>query len=188
MIGPVLNVLSSTKSSNADTRTMDASDYLAKTYALKELPSNHASDKALTHFAQIIRLWGREIERGGIPRRVDLSFQGFVGWHARMIISRLPACGDLEFRIIGHDIDEMFGRTLKIGDRFSSLPHVAFEDYADYFKAIRAGGTYGRYSGIIPFEGRAHRTFDVLDLPAADEEGKLAFLYSFFVMGPRRRV
>lgn len=186
MIEPVLNVLSSTKASKV-IRSMDAPDYLAKTYELRKLTSNGATDNGLAQFSQIVKLWETALEQGNIPRRVDLSFQGFVGWHARMIISRLPVCGDLEFRIIGNDIADMFGHTLQTGDRFSSLPHVAFEDYAEYFKAIKSGGTYGRYSGIIPFEGRAHRTFDVLDLPAADEEGNLAFLYSFFLMGPRRR-
>lgn len=166
---------------------MNTPAYRAQTYDLKSLPSGGAADRVLAKYSQIIKLWQPALQQGLIPRRVDLSFQGFVGWHARMIISVLPDSGDLEFRTIGNDIAEIFGHNVRAGDRFSSLPYVAFDDYAAYFKAIKAGETYGRYSGIIPFEGRAHRTFDVLDLPAADEEGNLAFLYSFFLMGPRPR-
>lgn len=154
-------------------------DYQARAFALADLAANAAHDKALDRFSTIMQHWGD----GVTPRKRALKFQHFVGWHARMVVSDLPECGDLRFRIIGDRVMDMFGHRFGPGDRFSGLPHVTFDDYADYFRAIRAGGAYGRYSGVIPFEGQDHRSFEVLDLPATDEEGQTAFLFSFFYLG-----
>jgi hypothetical protein len=154
-------------------------DYQARTFALTDLETNAGSDAALTRFVAIFQHWSAGIT----PRKTALKFQHFVGWHARMVVSDLPESGDLRFRIIGDRVMDMFGHRFGPGDRFSELPHVTFDDYADYFKAIRAGGAYGRYSGVIPFAGQDHRSFEVLDLPAANEEGQTAFLFSFFYLG-----
>lgn len=157
-------------------------DYQARAHGLADLETNGAVDAALCRFESVTPLWAG----GVIPPRKALKFQHFVGWHARMVVSDLLENGDLRFRIIGDRVMDMFGRRLKPGDLFSGLPHVTFDDYADYFKAIRAGGAYGRYSGVIPFEGQDHRSFEVLDLPAANEEGQPAFLFSFFFLGRAR--
>jgi hypothetical protein len=154
-------------------------DYQARTFALADLAANARGDAALTRFSAISQHWGAGIT----PHKKALKFQHFVGWHARMVVSDLPECGDLRFRIIGDRVMDMFGHRFGPGHRFSDLPHVTFDDYAEYFKAIRAGGAYGRYSGVIPFAGQDHQSFEVLDLPAADEEGQTAFLFSFFYLG-----
>ena len=162
---------------------MSQDDYQARTFALPDLVANKAEDRALFRFESILALWAN----GVMPRKRDLKFQDFVGWHARMVVSDLPECGDLHFRIVGDRVMDMFGHRFGYGDRFSSLPHVTFGDYADYFRAIRAGGVYGRYSGVVPFEGRDHQSFETRDLPAADEEGRPAFLFSFFFMALGRK-
>ena len=157
-------------------------DYQARVYVLSDLEANGAVDAALSRFESVMRLWAD----GLTPYKKALKFQHFVGWHARMVVSDLLENGDLRFRIIGDRVMDMFGRRLTVGTLFSDLPHVTFDDYADYFRAIRAGGAYGRHSGVIPFEGQDHRSFEVLDLPAVNEEGQPAFLFSFFLLARAR--
>ncbi|WP_417449423.1 hypothetical protein [Kordiimonas sp.] len=110
-----------------------------------------------------------------------MRFEDFAGWHSRMILAELPQDGNLRFRVIGENAMGMFGVRIRKGSRFSDLPDITFSDYADYFKAIQAGATYGRHAGMVPFRGSQQSRFEVLDLPAADEEGNVAFLYSFFL-------
>ncbi|WP_262692315.1 PAS domain-containing protein [Kordiimonas aestuarii] len=162
-------------------RSLRQDDYRAKTNVLATISENQAEDVFLRSFSTLFPTWQDKTGRGIVPKRSALRFQDFVGWHARMVLADLPEDGNLRFRIAGDRVMDMFGHRIRPGDSFSSLPSVTFDDYAEYFKAIRAGDVYGRYSGMIPFEGRNLGNFEVLDLPAADEEGNVAFLFSFFL-------
>lgn len=154
--------------------------YKASLHELGNLKQDMPGDPAWKGYARIVSIWVAALDAGALPKRAQLSFRGFSGWHSRMIMSAMEENGDLQFRLVGEDVAQMFGNDVKAGMRFSDLPYFTFEDYADYFRAIRADGVFGRYSGVVPFKGREHKAFDVLDLPARNEAGDVAYLYSFF--------
>lgn len=163
---------------------MEPASFRAQARPLAELDDFEANPFLAPYHAPI-RRWLRA--DGRVPKRRDLGFRDFGGWHDSMIVSEILEDGDLKFRLVGQRAADIFDGLIRAGGRFSAVPGIVFSDFHGHFGAIRAGGVYGRVEGIVPFEGREHAALHVLDLPVKDSEGCITFLYSFFRQRPTVR-
>lgn len=151
--------------------------FTAETFSLASLDDHE--DPFLAPFLKVTRWW-RSIS-DDIPSRQDIGFQELRGWHDRLIVSDLPKDGNIGFRIVGYTAQEIFGGLIRTGGHFADLPNTLFPEFRTYFRTIREGGRYGRCTGVVPFENRHFLPIRVLDLPARNSDGDIAFLYSFFL-------
>ncbi len=151
--------------------------FTARTFPLEQL-DNVAADPFLQPYAKVIALWQRSA--GHMPRKGDIAFRDFSGWHDRMIISDLCEDGNIHFRLVGTTAETIFGGLIKADGSFADLPNTLFPDYASYFRDIAGGGKFGECIGLVPFEGREFLPLRVLDLPVSDGADRPSFLYSFF--------
>ncbi|NVJ98194.1 MAG: hypothetical protein HWE25_08580 [Alphaproteobacteria bacterium] len=163
-----------------DQTVAKAPSFQAENRALQTL-SHACEDDFLRPYAPIASLWSSF--PGKMPIRQSIGFRALKGWHDRLIISDLAPDGNISFRLVGNEAGHIFGGLVQPGGRFADLPNTLFNQFPRYFSAIATGGCYGACTGVVPFQSREFLPIRVLDLPALDQKGNIAFLFSFFLSG-----
>lgn len=108
-----------------------------------------------------------------MPCWKDFKFSEFVGWHARIALSRRED-DDCRFRIFGSAFVELFDNDLTGELLAASMVPEQKPEIMSHFKHCIDGPYMGLVTGRVPAEGRGFLGFEVIDLPLMDKDGEVS--------------
>jgi hypothetical protein len=136
-------------------------------------------------FASAVAMWRAKAPAGMLPRKRDFQPEDFRGWLGWVIIYEVvPEPFDLRFRLFGSNLAENLN-TENTGKLFSqAYAHVPGHTVTlRHFRTLWRQRMIGMSSGPMNWEGLAFHSGLFLDLPVADDTGKLAYFFTFSRLG-----
>ena len=143
-------------------------------FPLHSLPEMQAFDT-------ILELYFSKTKNSKLPTWKDFDFSEFVGWHARVALSKREG-DDFRFRIFGSAFVEVFAADLT-GKSLTEMMAPQHLVYAQqHFKKLIEGPFVGLGKGQVPVAHREFVKFQVLHLPLSDVSVNLDYI--IHVLGP----
>ncbi|TNE63476.1 MAG: hypothetical protein EP335_09380 [Alphaproteobacteria bacterium] len=134
----------------------------------------------LPPFTGMLDLYERKRGQNAVMKRSELDFRDLRGWHGLFALYEFDAALDGGYcRLMGEEYRGFFGDAMKQGMRFMDVEDTVRADLLHYLRGLLRAPAAGYFTGHMSYRGREHVAVSVLDLPAADAEGRVRYLLSF---------